>query len=139
MLNLARAALLPNIRILVCDEPTSNIDMATDRRLQQVIQKLFSNCTIVTIAHRLDTVVDCDKIAVMNAGAVAEFGPPLELLQQEGSMLRRMGIDSGGLENLIHLAQRARSGDKTSVFRSDPRVDQQIADDEDMAADVHDV
>ena len=37
MLNLARAALLPNIRILVCDEPTSNIDMATDRRLQRVI------------------------------------------------------------------------------------------------------
>ena len=89
-----------------------------------MIQKLFSNCTIVTIAHRLDTVVDCDKIVVMNAGAVAEFGPPLELLQKEGSMLRAMGVDSGGLENLVHLAQRAQSGGKTSTFRSEPLADQ---------------
>merc|ERR1712032_1364805 len=135
MLNLARAALLPNIRILVCDEPTSNVDMATDRRLQQVIQKLFAKCTIVTIAHRLDTVVDCDKIIVMNAGAVAEFGPPLELLQKEGSMLRTMGIDCGGLENLIHLAQRAQSGDARP--ESESHMEQKIVDGEDTATDVH--
>ena len=104
-----------------------------------MIQKLFNNCTIVTIAHRLDTVVDCDKIVVMNAGAVAEFGPPLELLQKEGSMLRAMGMDSGGLENLIRLARRAQSGDKTSAFQSELHVDQEIADGEDTVTDVNDI
>jgi len=104
MLNLARAMLLPNIRILVCDEPTSNIDMATDRRLQQIIRTHFSKCTIITIAHRLDTVVDNDKIVIMNAGSVMEFGPPLELLQREGSMLRTLGISAGNLDQLIRRA-----------------------------------
>ena len=89
-----------------------------------MIQKLFAKCTIVTIAHRLDTVVDCDKIVVMHAGAVAECGPPLELLQKEGSMLRKMGIESGGLENLMFLAQRARSGGTTPTVPSEHHVDQ---------------
>ena len=65
----------------------------------------------------------------MNAGNVAECGPPLELLQKEGSMLRTMGIDSGGLENLILLAQRAQSGDMTtSLPRSNRREDTEIVE-----------
>ena len=92
--------------------------------LSQVIQKLFAKCTIVTIAHRLDTVVDCDKIVVMHAGMVAECGRPLELLRQQGSMLRTMATDSGGLDNLILLARRAQLG---VVSRSDPREDKAIA------------
>jgi len=108
MLNLARAMLLPNIRILVCDEPTSNIDMATDRKLQQIIRTHFSKCTIITIAHRLDTIVDNDKVIVMNAGSVAEYGPPIELLQREGSQLRALGVSAGNLSELIQRASKGR-------------------------------
>ena len=70
----------------------------------QVIRTHFPNRTIITIAHRLDTVVDNDKIVVMNAGSVAEFGPPLELLQREDGMMRQMAVAAG---NLDHLIQRA--------------------------------
>ena len=116
---------------------TCGLAIACPWSVSQVIQKLFTNCTIITIAHRLDTVVDCDKIVVMNAGAVAEFGPPLELLQREGSMLRTMGIDCGGLENLIHLAQRAQSGDTRP--ESDSHMDRKIVDGEYTVTDVHNV
>ena len=58
MLNLARAALLPNIRILVCDEPTSNVDMATDRRLQQVDLHVCV-CVCVCVAGADSTVGKC--------------------------------------------------------------------------------
>ena len=87
--------------------------------------------------------MDCDKIVVMNAGMVAECGPPLELLQKEGSMLRAMGIDSGGLENLILLAQRTQFGDmSTSPPRSDRCEDKDIVEGEEtvnVVAQVKDV
>ena len=111
MLNLARAVLF-KARILVCDEPTSNIDVATDRQLQRVIRERFADCTVLTIAHRLDTIVDYDRVVVMHAGMVAEVGSPLQLLHQEDppSMFRQMAVSSGNLEALVAIA----SGPKTT-------------------------
>ncbi|KAG4069579.1 hypothetical protein HA402_006945 [Bradysia odoriphaga] len=76
---LARAILREN-RILVMDEATANVDPQTDALIQATIRDKFANCTILTIAHRLHTVMDSDKVLVMDAGRAVEFGSPYELL-----------------------------------------------------------
>ena len=76
---LARAVLRKN-RILVMDEATANVDMKTDALIQKIIKKQFAGCTVVTVAHRLDTIIDSDRVLVLSNGRVKEFGRPHELL-----------------------------------------------------------
>ncbi|XP_074597589.1 ATP-binding cassette sub-family C member 4-like [Brevipalpus obovatus] len=81
---LARA-LLRNNKILVVDEVTANVDQDTDELIQQTIRTKFANCTVITIAHRLNTIIDFDRILVLNGGKVVEFDEPHILLQRCGS------------------------------------------------------
>ena len=67
------------------DEATAAIDTQTDALIQTTIRVSFADCTLLIVAHRLDTIADCDRIMVMDSGRVAEMGPPAELLQQPGS------------------------------------------------------
>ncbi|KAF7279579.1 hypothetical protein GWI33_006975 [Rhynchophorus ferrugineus] len=91
---LARA-LIRNNKILVLDEATANVDPHTDALIQNTIRNKFSDCTVFTIAHRLHTVMDSDKILVMNAGRVEEYDHPYVLLQKENGFLRNLVDDTG--------------------------------------------
>lgn len=86
LLALARALLNKDrCRILVLDEATSNIDQATDRIVQKLIREEFKTHTILTVAHRLDSIMDADRVFVMDNGRLVETGKPRDLMQIEGS------------------------------------------------------
>jgi len=78
-------ALLKQCKILLLDEATSSVDFETDREIQRTIRESFKGCTVLTIAHRINTILDSDKILVMKDGLVHEFAPPKELLNDKDS------------------------------------------------------
>ena len=91
---LARA-FLNKSRVLLLDEATAALDAETDALVQRVVRSAFSDRTVLTIAHRLDTVIDADRILVMDAGRVAEFATPSELLREEGSIFASLCRQAG--------------------------------------------
>jgi ABC-type multidrug transport system fused ATPase/permease subunit len=89
-------ALLKNCRILLLDEATSSVDFETDREIQETIRTAFKGSTVLTIAHRTNTIMDSDKILVMDDGVVAEFDSPTELLKNEKSIFYDVVSHSSG-------------------------------------------
>ncbi|XP_029434086.1 multidrug resistance-associated protein 1-like [Rhinatrema bivittatum] len=91
---LARA-LLRKTKILVLDEATASIDMETDNLVQSTIRKEFLDCTVLTIAHRLHTVMDSERVMVLDSGRTVEFDTPSALIQKKGifsKMVSEAGI-----------------------------------------------
>ncbi|XP_054272885.1 probable multidrug resistance-associated protein lethal(2)03659 [Macrosteles quadrilineatus] len=99
---LARA-IVRNNRILVMDEATANVDPQTDGLIQSTIRRKFAECTVLTIAHRLNTVMDSDKVLVMSAGTAVEFNHPHILLQNQEGVLYGMVEQTGKVtRDLLH-------------------------------------
>ena len=82
--------MLRKSKILILDEATSNVDHETDQLMQKIIREEFQEHTIITVAHRLETIADADVVAVLDAGALMEWGRPAELLERENSMFKSL-------------------------------------------------
>uniref|UniRef100_A0A673J3E3 ATP-binding cassette sub-family C member 10 n=1 Tax=Sinocyclocheilus rhinocerous TaxID=307959 RepID=A0A673J3E3_9TELE len=89
LLCLARA-LLTEANILCIDEATASVDHKTDMLLQKTIREKFKDKTVLTIAHRLNTIMDSDRVLVMHAGKVVEFDSPAALCQREDSVFQKL-------------------------------------------------
>ncbi|XP_056140091.1 multidrug resistance-associated protein 5 isoform X3 [Lampris incognitus] len=83
-------ALLRQCKVLILDEATAAMDTETDTLIQETIRNSFQDCTTLTIAHRLHTILNCDRIMVLNQGKVVEFDEPSKLLANENSRLSAM-------------------------------------------------
>lgn len=91
---LARA-LLRKTKILVLDEATGAVDLTTDDFIQKTIRTKFTDCTVLTIAHRINTIMDYDRVLVLDQGCVLEFDPPAVLLENKSSAFYKMAQDAG--------------------------------------------
>ncbi|ODM95246.1 Multidrug resistance-associated protein 1 [Orchesella cincta] len=95
---LARAV-LRKTKILVLDEATAAVDLDTDELIQKTIRKEFKDCTVITIAHRLHTIMDSDRVIVLEKGEIQEFDSPQNLLANEKSIFSSMAKESGTTAN----------------------------------------
>ncbi|XP_062269512.1 multidrug resistance-associated protein 1-like [Platichthys flesus] len=93
LLCLARA-LLRKTRILVLDEATAAVDLRTDQLIQSTIRSEFDDCTVLTIAHRLNTIMDYTRVIVMDRGSIAEMDSPAQLLHLQG-IFYKMCVEAG--------------------------------------------
>ncbi|KAM3913418.1 ATP-binding cassette sub-family C member 2-like [Leptodactylus fuscus] len=99
---LARA-LLRKSKILILDEATAAVDLETDDLIQKTIRSEFADCTVLTIAHRLHTIMDSNKVMVLDSGKIIEYGSPEKLLQSQGhfaSMAKDAGIEDSNSSTL---------------------------------------
>ncbi|CAG9836010.1 unnamed protein product [Diabrotica balteata] len=115
---LARA-IVGNNKILVLDEATANVDPYTDALIQKTIRKKFANCTVLTIAHRLNTIMDSDKVLVMDAGKAVEFDHPFTLLKNINGVFYSLVMQTGKTtaKHLIAIAEQSKTiRDNNTVF-----------------------
>ncbi|XP_067011704.2 probable multidrug resistance-associated protein lethal(2)03659 [Anabrus simplex] len=105
---LARA-LIRNNKILMLDEATANVDPHTDSLIQTTIRDKFRECTVLTVAHRLNTIMDSDKVLVMDSGRMVEFDHPHILLQNSEGYFYKMVQETGKhmVEQLTKIAQES--------------------------------
>eukprot|EP00934_Nitzschia_sp_Nitz4_P006161 Nitzschia sp. Nitz4//scaffold366_size23882//2073//6107//NITZ4_008438-RA/size23882-processed-gene-0.30-mRNA-1//-1//CDS//3329549299//6151//frame0 len=112
LLCLARAILSKN-KILVLDEATASVDMRTDQLLHETLDESFGDATIVAVAHRLDTVIEHDFIAVLGKGKVLEFGSPAKLLRANGHFSKM--VEDTGESMAQELTRRAFAKESKST------------------------
>ncbi|KAI8912518.1 P-loop containing nucleoside triphosphate hydrolase protein [Gorgonomyces haynaldii] len=94
LLCLARALLVKPV-IMIMDEATANVDYETDEKIQECLRRDFKDTTLLTIAHRLNTILDYDRILVLDKGHVVEFDSPRNLMAKEVGIFKEMVLDSG--------------------------------------------
>ncbi|KAL1304382.1 hypothetical protein AAFC00_003383 [Neodothiora populina] len=111
LLCLARA-LLKNPKVMLMDEATASIDYATDAKIQETLREIKN--TTITIAHRLQTIIDYDKVLVLDKGEVVEFGDPWDLVRDESGTFRSMCETSGDWDILQKIAKEASEARKSA-------------------------
>ncbi|KAG8652165.1 ABC transporter C family member 2 isoform X1 [Manihot esculenta] len=116
LLSLARA-LLRRSKILVLDEATAAVDVRTDALIQKTIREEFKSCTMLIIAHRLNTIIDCDRILLLDSGQVLEYDTPEELLSNEASAFSKM-VQSTGAANAQYLRSLVLGEEGENRFRT---------------------
>ena len=114
LIALARA-LVRRSKIIVMDEATASVDFETDLKVQTTIREEMSEATIITIAHRIRTIADFDRVLVMDAGEIAEYDRPYTLMRKEDSLFRSMCERSTELEALLEIAKAKEERDSAAV------------------------
>ncbi|VDN89059.1 unnamed protein product [Brugia pahangi] len=87
-------ALLRKSKVIILDEATAAVDLATDLLIQETVRREFHSSTVLTIAHRLNTIIDCDRIIVLENGSIREFDSPQNLLASRSSIFFSMACDA---------------------------------------------
>ncbi|KAF8989421.1 multidrug resistance-associated ABC transporter [Cyathus striatus] len=105
-------ALLRHSSIIVLDEATSSIDFATDAKIQTAIREEFTDSLLLTVAHRLRTVIDYDRLIVLDKGKISEFDTPWNLIQKEDGIFRNMCLKSGQYSELEAAAKAKAEQDQ---------------------------
>ncbi|UXI22584.1 ABC transporter G family member 20-like [Sarcoptes scabiei] len=123
---LARAIIRKN-RILVLDEATANVDPRTDSFIQETIRKEFEDCTVLTIAHRLNTIIDYDKVLVLDHGRLMQFDTPYRLINQESGIFYEL-FDNLGSDIKSELIEIARLHDENLYGSESESINQSIID-----------
>ncbi|XP_045470438.1 ATP-binding cassette sub-family C member 4-like isoform X2 [Harmonia axyridis] len=100
LISIARAVIRKN-KIVVLDEATANMDKDTEIKINTKIKEIFKNCTLLIIAHRMETILDCDKVIVMDQGEVVEFDSPLDLARREDSRFYEIIRKTGALNTYL--------------------------------------
>ena len=108
---LGRALLRPS-QILVMDEASASLDLQCDQSMKAVIRSSFQHCTILTIAHRLNTVLQSDRIMVFEAGRLREFDAPSRLLQHRGGLLAQLMDDAQSMTSEMRGDKRGQQAAK---------------------------
>ena len=94
LLSIARAVLKGG-KVVLLDEPTSSVDVATDGAVQRVLREAFRDCTVITVAHRINTIYPgSDVVVVMEGGQVAEVGVPEELVRRDDGHFAQLVRDA---------------------------------------------
>lgn len=108
LLCIARA-ILSKAKVLVLDEATASLDAQTDLMIQEAIKTNFGELTMLTIAHRLNTIIESDRVLVMDAGRLVEFDEPITLLQNKEGIFRNLVDQTGpaASQKLFEVAQKA--------------------------------
>ncbi|KAJ7508941.1 hypothetical protein B0H11DRAFT_2169002 [Mycena galericulata] len=108
-------ALLRRSSVVVMDEATSSVDFATDVKIQKTIREEFTDSLLITVAHRLKTIIDYDRLVVLDRGRVVEFDTPYTLIQKEDGVFRNMCLKSGSFGEL-EAAARAQAENQARVW-----------------------
>ncbi|PFX19388.1 Multidrug resistance-associated protein 4 [Stylophora pistillata] len=126
---LARAILRQN-KILVIDEATANVDPRTDALIQATIREKFKHCTVLTIAHRLHTIMDSDRVMVLDAGRLIEFDAPYALLKNPKTIFAQLVTQTGPTESgrLFEIARQKFYSKKAIPEVVDEEIDGQRRD-----------
>lgn len=107
LINLGRGLLrlkTGSSKILMLDETTACLDLATDKSIQSVLRRLTKGMTVICIAHRLETIIDFDRVLVMEGGVRVEIGKPVDLLKSADGTFTRLCKQTGRLHELVKMA-----------------------------------
>ena len=114
LLCLARS-MLGARNIMLIDEATASIDYVSDAKIQKTIRETMRNTTVLTIAHRLRSVIDYDKILVMDMGRVEEYDHPYNLISDKNTIFHRLCKRSGEFEKLFSLAEKSFKNERLNT------------------------
>lgn len=121
LLSMSRCLLIDS-KILLLDEATASLDVQSDAMIQRMIRTHFANRTVLTIAHRLITIMDSDRVLVLDAGRIVEFDSPKNLLLKEGGAFHAM-VQKTGKETAAHLTAIANGLLRVAdVLEEDPNI-----------------